>query len=68
MGVLRQFADRGINLSKIQSRPVEAEPWSYLFFLEATGHGTDRHLVSAFEEVRRLTKFMRILGSYPVSG
>jgi chorismate mutase/prephenate dehydratase len=66
--VLRQFADRGINLSKIQSRPVETETWSYLFFLEAAGHATDRNLVSAFEEVRRLTKFMRVLGSYPVGG
>jgi chorismate mutase/prephenate dehydratase len=66
--ILRQFADRGINLSKIQSRPVEDEPWSYLFFLEAVGHATDRHLVSALEEVRRLTKFMRVLGSYPVGG
>jgi chorismate mutase/prephenate dehydratase len=65
--VLRQFAERGINLSKIQSRPVETESWSYIFFLEAVGHATDRHLVSAFEEVKRLTKFLRVLGSYPAS-
>jgi chorismate mutase / prephenate dehydratase len=66
--VLRQFAERGINLSKIQSRPVETEAWSYLFFLEAVGHATDRHLVSAFEEVKRLTRFFRVLGSYPAGG
>jgi chorismate mutase/prephenate dehydratase len=65
LDVLRQFAERGINLSKIQSRPVDAESWSYLFFLEVSGHTTDRQLVSAFEEVKRLTKFFRVLGSYP---
>jgi chorismate mutase / prephenate dehydratase len=65
LDVLRQFAERGINLTKIQSRPVDAESWSYLFFLELVGHATDRQLVSAFEEVKRLTKFFRVLGSYP---
>jgi chorismate mutase/prephenate dehydratase len=65
LDVLRQFAERGINLSKIQSRPVDGESWSYLFFLEVVGHTTDRQLVSAFEEVKRLTKFFRVLGSYP---
>jgi chorismate mutase / prephenate dehydratase len=68
LDVLRQFAERGINLSKIQSRPVESESWAYLFFLEVVGHTTDRQLVSAFEEVKRLTKFFRVLGSYPARG
>jgi chorismate mutase/prephenate dehydratase len=65
LDVLRQFAERGINLSKIQSRPVEADGWAYLFFLEVVGHATDRALVTAFEEVRRTTKFFKVLGSYP---
>jgi chorismate mutase/prephenate dehydratase len=68
LDVLRQFAERGINLSKIQSRPVESDSWAYLFFLEVVGHVTDRPLVSAFEEVKRLTKFFRVLGSYPARG
>jgi chorismate mutase/prephenate dehydratase len=68
LDVLRQFSERGINLSKIQSRPVESESWAYLFFLEVVGHATDRQLVSAFEEVKRLTKFFRVLGSYPAHG
>lgn len=68
LDVLRQFAERGINLTKIQSRPVASESWSYLFFIEVVGHATDRQLVSAFEEVKRLTKFFRVLGSYPARG
>jgi chorismate mutase/prephenate dehydratase len=65
LDVLKGFAEREINLTKIQSRPVQAEGWSYLFFLEVAGHATDRALVTAFDEVKRLTKFFKVLGSYP---
>jgi chorismate mutase/prephenate dehydratase len=62
---LRQFAERQINLTKIQSRPVQGEVWTYLFFCEVSGHFTDRPLVAAFEELKRLTKLFKVLGSYP---
>jgi chorismate mutase/prephenate dehydratase len=65
LDVLKGFAERSVNLTKIQSRPVEAEGWSYLFFIEVAGHATDRALITAFEEVKRLTKFFKVLGSYP---
>jgi chorismate mutase/prephenate dehydratase len=65
LDVLRQFSERGINMTKIQSRPIEGEPWSYLFFVEVGGHFTDRALISAFEEIKRLTKSFKALGSYP---
>ena len=76
--VLGQFAERGINLSRIQSRPAPAtrdaargdggEGWAYHFFIEVVGHATDRQLVTAFEEVKRRTKFFKVLGSYPARG
>jgi chorismate mutase/prephenate dehydratase len=66
--VLRQFADHGVNLSRIQSRPAEGDGWAYLFFLEVIGHATDRQIVSAFEGVKKLTKFFKVLGSYPARG
>ncbi len=68
LDVLRQFADHGVNLSRIQSRPAEGDDWAYLFFLEVIGHATDRALVSAFEGVRRQTKLFKVLGSYPARG
>jgi chorismate mutase/prephenate dehydratase len=67
LDVLRQFAERGINLVKIHSRPVEGGVWAYLFLVEVMGHATDRTLVTAFEDVRRLAKFFKVLGSYPVA-
>ncbi len=63
-GLLKQFADRGVNLTKIQSRPSADETWQYLFFIEVQGHPTDRAVVGALEEVRRQAKFFKVLGSY----
>ncbi len=65
LDVLKLFAERGINLRKIQSRPAPGEEWTYLFFVEVSGHATDRPIVTAFEEVRQKTKFFKVLGSYP---
>ena len=62
--VLKQFAERGVNLTKIQSRPTPGDAWQYLFFIEVQGHGTDRNIVGAIEDVRKLAKFFKVLGSY----
>ncbi len=65
--VLQRFAEKGINLTKIQSRPTPTEAWKYLFFIEVAGHVTDRNVVSALEEVKRQAKFFKVLGSYEAS-
>ncbi len=62
--VLKQFAERGVNLTKIQSRPTVGEAWGYLFFVELEGHATDRTVVSALEDVKRQTRLFKVLGSY----
>jgi len=63
--VLKHFAERSVNLRKIHSRPAEAEGWQYLFFLEVSGHLTDRNIVTAVEGAKLRAKTWRILGSYP---
>jgi chorismate mutase/prephenate dehydratase len=65
LDVLRVFAERGIRLTKIQSHPAEGASWSYLFYVEAAGHFTDRALVTAFEDIKRMTRLFKLLGSYP---
>jgi chorismate mutase/prephenate dehydratase len=65
LDVLKAFAERGINLTNIQSHPAQGESWSYLFYVEMGGHFTDRPLVTAFEEMKRITRFFKVLGSYP---
>jgi chorismate mutase / prephenate dehydratase len=63
--VLRHFAERGINLKKIQSRPVRGASWDYVFYVEVTGHVTDRAVVTALEAVKGSTKYLKLLGSFP---
>jgi chorismate mutase/prephenate dehydratase len=63
--VLRHFAERGINLKKIQSRPVRGASWDYIFYVEVAGHVTDRAVVTAMEAVKGSTKYLKLLGSFP---
>ena len=64
--VLRHFAERGVNLKKLQSRPVSGKGWDYVFYVEVSGHVTDRPLVTALEAVKRGTKYLKVLGSFPI--
>jgi chorismate mutase/prephenate dehydratase len=63
--VLKHFSERGINLSKLQSRPVRGESWDYVFYVEVGGHVTDRPVVTALEAIKRATKYLKVLGSFP---
>jgi prephenate dehydratase len=66
LAALEPFARHGINLMKIESRPIHGTPWVYQFFLDLVAESSDQ-LHAALEEVRRATNFLRILGLYPVA-
>ena len=64
---LTEFGSRGIDLTRIESRPTRTELGSYLFFLDCVGH-IDDHLVSeALQALRRNSVEVRYLGSWPIS-
>lgn len=65
LGVLQQFSERGINMLTLQSHPEPGDGWNYLFFVEVDGHASDRALVTAFDAVKKATRFFKVLGSYP---
>ncbi len=65
--VLEAFAIRGINLTKIESRPQRGRPWEYVFYLDFEGHRTEQRIKEALEAMRRRCIFIKILGSYPRS-
>ncbi|MFW6086899.1 MAG: prephenate dehydratase domain-containing protein [Myxococcota bacterium] len=64
---LQPFANRGINLTRLESRPAIGKPWKYLFFVEMDGHVTERSVLTAIDELRDISRFVKILGSHPRS-
>lgn len=63
--ILRHFAERGINLRRLHSRPAGREPWDYVFYVEIGGHATERSVITALEAIKKSTRYLRVLGSFP---
>jgi len=59
------FAKRGINLTKIESRPTRKKPWEYIFYLDFEGHRNEPKCADALKELQAKTLFVKILGSFP---
>lgn len=65
LAMLEQFAARGVNLSRIESRPIGDALGRYSFSLDAEGHVLDERVGEAIMGLRRRCPFVRFLGSYP---
>jgi prephenate dehydratase len=63
LAALEPFSRLGINLLKIESRPIHGRPWEYQFFLEVEAEDGDR-LGTALHEVKGATSDLRVLGLY----
>ena len=60
---LEPFAEHGVNLLKIESRPIHGHPWEYQFFIDVEA-GEVARLNQALDEVRSATSALRVLGRY----
>jgi prephenate dehydratase len=58
------FALRGVNLTKLESRPLRGRPWEYLFSLDLAGRSTDVNVAKSIEHLSEMTSTLKILGSY----
>ncbi len=65
LDVLREFAVRGISLTRIESRPLPDRLWVYSFALDCEGHIADRRVGEALAALHRVCDDVRFLGSYP---
>jgi prephenate dehydratase len=61
---LRVFADRSINLSKLESRPSRAAAWEYDFWADLDAHGADENCAAALDELGAVATMVRVFGSY----
>jgi prephenate dehydratase len=67
MEVLRAFAVRNVNLSKIESRPLKQGLGRYIFFADIEGARSDPDVAAALDAVAEQVGTVRVLGSYPAS-
>lgn len=64
MEILDQFAARGVNLSRIESRPTGLFLGDYFFSIDADGHVADARVADALQGLHRISPGLRFLGSY----
>jgi len=63
--VLEVFDDEGLNLTRIESRPLRGQLWEYAFFTDLEGHQQDPAVARALDRLRTSGAMVRVLGSYP---
>lgn len=66
--MLEQFAVRGVNLSRIESRPIGDRPGEYSFSIDALAHIAEERMAEALIGLRRTCPTVVFLGSYPAAG
>ena len=62
---LAVFALRDIDLTKIESRPLQGKRWQYLFYVDFVGSLNEERCCNALNHLQELTSFFKVLGSYP---
>ena len=63
---LQVFASRGINLSRIESRPTKRSLGEYIFFMDVEANACQAFVLSALEELKNHTETLKIFGCYSV--
>jgi chorismate mutase/prephenate dehydratase len=63
--LLSPFAQHGISMTRIESRPSRRGVWEYVFFVDIEGHAADARVAQALDELRNEAAMLKVLGSYP---
>jgi chorismate mutase / prephenate dehydratase len=62
---LSAFADEGINLTRIESRPSRKRAWTYVFFADFLGHPEEERVKRAMESLEEHCPYVSLIGAYP---
>jgi len=63
--LLQEFSRRGLNLTKLESRPLPEAPWRYRFYLDVEGHQDSAEMRDALVGIDHCVEDLKVLGSYP---
>lgn len=55
----------GISMSKLESRPIQGNPWEEMFYVDVNANLDDYAMKRALDELNRITRFVKVLGCYP---
>jgi prephenate dehydratase len=64
---LSEFAEREVNLTRIESRPRKQGLGRYMFFVDIEGRDTEPHVAAGLEQLRTHVEVLRVLGSFPAA-
>ncbi|WP_018984525.1 prephenate dehydratase [Salinimonas chungwhensis] len=62
---LMVLKDHDINMTKLESRPMPGNPWEEMFYLDVEGNTADGPLQCAIDALRKITRYLKVLGCYP---
>ncbi|MDH3347399.1 MAG: prephenate dehydratase [Desulfobulbaceae bacterium] len=65
--VLTVLSAKGINLGKIESRPIKGKQWKYLFFIDLLGHMEEPNIEAGCGILKQICSYYEWLGSYPLT-
>ncbi|MCL2831257.1 MAG: prephenate dehydratase [Betaproteobacteria bacterium] len=65
--LLEPFADAGVSMTRLESRPARHTLWEYVFFVDLEGHRDDPKLAAALAELAKRAPYLKVLGSYPAA-
>lgn len=65
--LLAPFANNGVSMTKLESRPSRAGLWEYVFYVDIEGHQADTKVVAALAQLKQIAAFVKVLGSYPAA-
>ena len=62
--IMSHFIYNNLNMTKIESRPIEDKDWEYRFFIDFDGNLEDSAVKNALRGLREEAKMMKVLGNY----
>jgi len=64
--IIKNFYEKNVNLTKIESRPKKEISWEYNFYVDFEGHQNNPKILELLTKLKEETSFMKILGSYKI--